>query len=160
MNGAHIHLVLNHFPVIGLIFGILLLGTGLWRKSRDFVRAALLVTVLAGALTVPTYLSGEPAEDVIEGMPKFSEELVHEHESAALFALIFVSASGLAAALGLWLSIKNGDVPKKLSGGILLLMLFSLTVAARTNYLGGKISHPELDQATNPAAESSDSDND
>jgi hypothetical protein len=34
MNSAHLHLMLNHIPVLGMGFGLALLGWALLRKSE------------------------------------------------------------------------------------------------------------------------------
>ena len=58
MTLSHLHLVLNHVPVIGSViaFGLLLLA--LVRRSADLRRAGLEVFVLVGLLSLPAYLSG------------------------------------------------------------------------------------------------------
>ena len=74
MNGAHLHLLLNHFPLIGFVFSLLILGLGYVRANENFVRVGLLVILVSGVLAAPAYLAGEPAEDVIEKLPGFSEK--------------------------------------------------------------------------------------
>ena len=43
MNLAHVHLLLNHFPVIGMIIGLGLFLGSLIGKSEDLKRASLLI---------------------------------------------------------------------------------------------------------------------
>ena len=61
MNLAHVHLLLNHLPPLGVLFGFLLLAAAVARKSGELVRASLVTFVLAALLAVPTYYTGEPA---------------------------------------------------------------------------------------------------
>lgn len=151
INGAHIHLILNHFPLIGLFFSILIVGIGLYRSNESILRAGLLIAFIAGFLAIPTFLSGEPAEEVIEKMAGFSEHLVEEHEDAALFAVWTMGLTGVLAGLGLFFSLKKGYLPKPLKIAIVAIGLFTMTVVGRTNYLGGQISHPEIrDSKTQP----------
>jgi hypothetical protein len=35
MNPAHLHLMLNHIPVLGMAFGLALVGLALLRKRRN-----------------------------------------------------------------------------------------------------------------------------
>ncbi len=64
MDAAHVHLMLNHFPLIGMAFAIPLL-LGAWiRKSEDLSRAGLTLVAVTGFLAVATLLTGEPAEEV------------------------------------------------------------------------------------------------
>jgi uncharacterized membrane protein len=144
MNLAHVHLVLNHFPVVGLYLSAILLGLGLIRKNEGYLKAGLLLVIVAGALVVPTYFTGEPAEDVIKEMQGFSEERVEEHEAAALFAICFTVLASLLAATACWISCKKKQIPYALVIGVFLLVLFTITVVSRTAYLGGMISHPEI----------------
>lgn len=51
MNGAQWHLVLNHLPVTGTLFSLLLLSWALIRRSPELLKTALATAVLVG-LTV------------------------------------------------------------------------------------------------------------
>lgn len=144
MSGAHLHLLLNHFPIAGLLFSILILALGLWRGNTGFIRAGLLISAISGVLALATYLTGEPAEKVIEHLPGFLENLVEEHEEAAWYAVWTMGFTGLASATALFLSVKKGRIPKPLMILVVILSLFTFTVIARTNYLGGQISHSEI----------------
>jgi hypothetical protein len=63
MNGAQLHLMLNHLPVMGALFSLLLLGWSLTRRSTEIQKLALGGALLAGLSSVPAYLTGEPAEE-------------------------------------------------------------------------------------------------
>ena len=69
MSPAHLHLLLNHAPLFGLLGALLLLLGGLIWKSRDVLRAGLLVAVAVPVITVPAYLTGEPAGEVVARIP-------------------------------------------------------------------------------------------
>ena len=110
MNLAHIHLLLNHFPTIGTIIGIGLFLVGLAAKSNDLKRASLVVFLGIALVTLPTYMSGNAAQEVIcKGQPKgpckdpgVSKALIEKHEGAALLAFAFMEFTGAFAWLGLW----------------------------------------------------------
>ena len=75
-NGAQLHLLLNHVPVFGTAFGLLLRLAALAMKN-DGWRSAAMVVLLASALgTIPAYLTGEPAEDVIENLQGIEKEAI------------------------------------------------------------------------------------
>jgi len=42
MNAAHLHLIVNHVPVLGPVFALLLLSLGMIRRSVDLKKAGLL----------------------------------------------------------------------------------------------------------------------
>lgn len=144
MDAAHLHVALNHFPSIGAIIGFLLLLLARAIKNDGVELSGLAVLVLAGALTIPTYFSGENAEEIVEDQAGISEEIIEEHEDAGKFGLIAGSIMGLVAAGALWMRRKNGTVPAKLSLANLVLALLVSAIMVRVGLLGGQINHPEL----------------
>lgn len=144
MNSAQLHLALNHAPLFGLGFGLLVLLYGMLRKNADVLRAGLLLFVLAALLAVPAYLSGDGAEEVIEHMPGIAKSLIETHEEAATVALIVVIAAGLAAMAGLHFLHRKRPLPKLVTAAILILALAALGVIGYAASLGGKIQHAEL----------------
>ncbi len=144
MNAAHIHLVLNHFPLVGLAFSFFILALGLFRSNENYAKVGLFIILVSGLLSVPTYLAGEPAEEIIEKLPGFSEKLVEAHEEAAELAIWFIGLTALAAAGTLWIYGKKTTTTKMMLISTLILNFISLVLIGRTSNLGGKISHPEV----------------
>lgn len=68
MNGAHLHLLLNHVPVVGVPLGLLLLIGAYLRRSEEWKRAALWTFVFLAIMTVPTYLTGPQAEHYLKSL--------------------------------------------------------------------------------------------
>src|SRR6476659_3241135 len=96
VSAAHLHLVLNHIPVLGtMLFAPLVLLWGLLRQSRDVTQIALLLTVLLAVTAIPIYLTGEPAEEQLEHQPWFDKQRVEAHEERAEAALIAVLVTGV-----------------------------------------------------------------
>jgi len=144
MNAAHWHLVLNHIPLVGIGFVILLLIIALSIKSSDLINVSLIFTVIIAMWAIPAYLTGEPAEEIVEDMPGISESLIEEHEEMAEKAFIFIEVVGGVALIALIARRFN----KKLGTTLTLLTLVGLLVGggliAWTANLGGKIHHPEI----------------
>ena len=143
MNAAHIHLIFNHFPIIGGMVVLALLAWGWLRRNDAIIRAACGLFVAVALLTVVTYLSGEPAEHVLERTSKVPENLVSPHEEAAEFALILYSVLGLLSLFTL-VRYARREVPRALSTVLLVMALVSVAAAARVGWLGGPIRHDEL----------------
>ena len=80
MTLVHLHLVLNHVPVVGTFVGIALLLVALARRSRELTLASFGVFVASAAVTVPVYLTGEPAEDRVERLAGVSGAVIERHE--------------------------------------------------------------------------------
>src|SRR4051812_14869582 len=85
---AHLHLVLNHIPVIGsaIAFGLLLLS--LVRRSDDLRRAGLEVVVLVGLFSLPAYLSGAGGQRQLGNIEGVSSVMVRAHHDAALIGSV------------------------------------------------------------------------
>jgi len=144
MNWAHVHLMLGHLPVVGTIFGVLLLLLALLRKSEELKRASLGIFVLTALLAQPVYFTGEPAEKVIEHLPDVTESLIEEHEDAALFALLMAGVAGIVALAGLILFRRAGRLPGWIVGAALVLSLATSGLMGWTANRGGQIRHTEI----------------
>lgn len=144
MDLAHLHLLLNHFPVIGTIIGGGLFVLSLIMRSDDLKRASLAVLLGIALLTIPTYISGNGAQDAIKALPGVSKTLTETHEGAAFVALGFMEFLGAFAWLGLWQYRRLGRVPNWNLGVILVLTVLSLGLMTRASNLGGEIRHTEI----------------
>ncbi|GBD39816.1 MAG: hypothetical protein KatS3mg078_2024 [Deltaproteobacteria bacterium] len=144
MNWAHIHLMLNHIPVVGTGLVILLLIVALARKSKELTNVTLIFTILISLATIPVYLTGEPAEEVIEDMPGIREELIEEHEEQAEIAFIFIEVTGFLALIALVTNIYSQKIAQRMALLTLLALIVSGGLMAWTANLGGKIQHEEI----------------
>jgi putative effector of murein hydrolase LrgA (UPF0299 family) len=144
MNWAHVHLMINHLPVIGSIFGVLLLLFALLRKSEELKRVSFGVFVFTALLALPVYFTGEPAGEVVEHLPGVAESLIEEHEDAALFALLMAGATGVVALAGLILFRRAERLPGRIVGAVLVLSLATSGVMGWTANRGGRIRHTEI----------------
>ncbi len=144
MNAAHWHLVLNHIPLIGIGFVILLMIIALVRKSSELKNIALIFTVLVALWAIPAYLTGEPAEEIVEDVPGISEDMIHEHEEMAEKAFIFIEAVGGLALIALIGGRFNRKLGNTLAAVTLLGLIAGGGLIAWTANLGGKIHHEEI----------------
>jgi uncharacterized membrane protein len=144
MNWAHIHLSLNHLPVVGTIFGVLLLLLAMVRKSEELKRVSLGVFVFTALLALPVYFTGEPAEKVVEHLPGVAEPLIERHENAALFVLLMAGGSGAVALAGLILFRRVEKLPGWIVAATLVLSLATGGLMGWTANLGGQIRHTEI----------------
>lgn len=152
MDPAHLHLLINHLPVLGTVFGILLLLYGMLAEKHEVTQASLGLFVLVGLGAVVAYLSGEGAEDVVEGLPGVAESIIETHEEAALIALVAAIVLGVAALLVLVFLRKQ--TPRWAVVTTLVLALGTAGVMAWTANLGGQVRHTELrDAASTPAVQ-------
>ncbi len=144
MNLTHVHLMLNHAPVLGTRFGLGLLLFGTWRKSEDNQKAAVGVFVLAALLAVPVYLTGEPAEDAVKNLSGVSEPIIEAHEEAATKAFAGVGLIGVSALDGLIVFRRGKPLPVWFGSAIPGTSLIVGGLMAWTATLGGQVRHPEV----------------
>lgn len=154
MNLAHIHLILNHFPVIGMVFGFLLLAFAMVKKSEELKRVSLGVFIIIALLALPVYFTGEPAAKVIEHLPGVTESVIEEHEEAALITLIAIEILGLTALGGLFFFRHLKNLPDWLVKTLLILAVINMGLLAWTANLGGKVRHTEIRSDFKPIAAS------
>lgn len=142
MDAAHLHLVLNHVPVLGTIFGLLLLLFGLMRREVVLVKTSLVVFVVSGVAAGAAYLTGEPAEEFVEHLAGVSAAAVESHENAGFYALISAGVLGLFALGGLFFF--NKRLPRPFAVTVVILALAVGGMMAWTANLGGQIRHSEI----------------
>jgi uncharacterized membrane protein len=144
MNPVHIHLLLNHVPVLGGLLSLVLLVIGVVTKSRATGRIALGLLVFSALVAIPVFLTGEPSEEVLEGLAGISENLVEQHEDSGKIAMAAIGVSGLLGAFALVLMRREQVLPKWLMASLIGLLLVSNALMIRTAGLGGQIRHSEI----------------
>ena len=143
MSATHLHLILNHLPILGVPFGIALLTAGVLRHSTELKKAALVTFALASVLLVPVFLSGEPAEETVERLPGVSESYIENHEEMAELSLSLTTLLGIASVLTL-IGWRGRELPGGAEAALLVLSLLSATSLALTGAAGGAIRHSEI----------------
>ena len=147
MNPAHLHLLINHFPIIGSLIGGFVLGYGIWSKSIQTKIAAYYVLLASTAGAVIAYLTGEGAEEIIENIQGISKEMLDQHEDFSLISLVVIIILGIFSIIGLFLTIRKSTLSNTVAVITLLTSLVSFGLIARTGYLGGQIRHTEINSA-------------
>ena len=104
MSAAHIHLLLNHIPIFGSIFGLLLLLYAMLRRSAEIKKVCFGVFVITALITIPVYLTGDGAAQIVHSLPGVSEDIIRQHDSAATITIVAAEILGVASLLGLWFS--------------------------------------------------------
>jgi hypothetical protein len=135
--------MLNHVPFFAIAFGSGILLYGWLRASGLAARMGCVLFVIAGLSAGATYLTGEGAEEVIEGQPGVMHSFIESHEAVALYALIISIVLGVGA-LGALVMYRKEAMPGGVSGTLLVVALVALGTMAYTANTGGKINHPEL----------------
>ena len=153
INGAHIHLMINHVPELGTFFIIMLLLYGVARKSDEIIKVSLGAFVLLGLMTILVYLTGEGAEKVVKNLPGVTEAFIGRHEEMAGLALVLIETLGVTCCAGLIFFRRSATIPKWFIALVLVLSFSASAVVGLTANLGGQIRHTEIrDVVASPAA--------
>jgi uncharacterized membrane protein len=149
MNLVHVHLLLNHFPTVGMVVGLGLFLVALAIKSDDLKRASLGVFFFIALLSIPTFTTGTAAQLALMDTPQISKSMIEAHKDAAFVALSFMELTGALAWLGLWQYRRLSRVPQGTLAAVLLAGLITFGLMAQAANIGGQIHHPEI--LTGPA---------
>lgn len=141
MNGAHLHLALNHAPVIGSVVVSAIFVVALVRRSREIAWLGYWGQIAVGAAAIVVYLSGNAAERVVSELPGVDRALIGHHQVIAVVAMIVAVLAALAAAIPLTLDLSAN---RAVLIGFLVLSLLVDSAFAVTANAGGIIRHPEI----------------
>ncbi|MBK8429285.1 MAG: hypothetical protein IPL27_26520 [Lewinellaceae bacterium] len=144
MNQAHLHLLFNHLPILGTLFGILILAGGYFLKNNTVKRTALGIFVISALCAIPAYLTGEGAEEIVEGLPGVSENLMEAHEDLANSFLWMVGALGLFSLATFYADFKSKKIAATLYALTLVAAIGTMVFAQRVGSSGGEIRHTEI----------------
>jgi hypothetical protein len=146
IDAAHLHLALTHLPVIGAPLLLLVLTIGMVRGWQEVVTVALALTVGLAAATAVVYLTGDPAEELIERAAWFSEPITELHEERAAVALVATLVTGMLAAGALLTRTRRQWLARLVWTGLLV----STLLLGWTAWSGGQIRHDEIRTAAAP----------
>ena len=163
MNAGHLHLILNHAPIFGAFVGMIIFGIGMFRRNNTLEKTGLITFIVTGIATLPTYFTGEAAEEVAERFKDSSHDMIHEHEELAETGLILMIALAIASLILLivmW-RFKQSNEGKHAKNGLMKSAILSLAattfgIMMIVGNTGGKIRRPELrgDAVKNPTEKS------
>jgi uncharacterized membrane protein len=144
MNGAHLHLILNHVSIFSLVIGTVALAVSMKRKSVDLRVLATTLFVLTGVFAWIAFATGENAEEVVKVLGGGTESLIEQHAQAAVWARRSGTLVAILA-LGTEWAIRNKKKwVKPLQWTLLVFALHGCTVFVATSFLGGQIRHSEV----------------
>lgn len=144
MNWAYLHVIINHFPIVGVIIGTLILIAGMVFKNEGIKISGLGTIVFAALMAVVVDLTGDPAREAVRGTPDFVLSLINRHENIAVVALFIIIPAGLLAAVTLFSIWKKVHAVKFLMIMTLIISLISCVAMGYVGRTGGQIRHLEF----------------
>lgn len=144
MNDAHLHMLVNHFPIVGTILGLIILIGGVYLRSISIKNAACFLFIIATVFTVFSMTTGEGAEEIVEDMPTIGREIIHNHEELAEKFAIAMYLLGVVSVIGLIMNIRNHPKAIFFSYAIAVIAIVSVFLSTKVGTSGGEIRHTEI----------------
>jgi uncharacterized membrane protein len=144
MNAAHLHLLVNHLPILLPFLGCALLAAGYLLRSDAIQRTALVVLVVGTLSTPLAMFTGEKAEESLESQVWWEEAYAEHHEEVAERYAVSSYVLG-ALALVAWVAhVRRRWAPNRWVLAVAVAALPTLFFATRAGLSGGEIRHTEI----------------
>ena len=153
-NAAHLHLLVNHFPIVGAVLAIPVLLCALFlRKERGLLLAGVILLVIVAITGWMSVETGEKAMDQLDDQQEsawtetYAEADVGPHEERAELAMWFAYPAAVISIVVLAAAhVRPADNPlPRVWIGVVLLAAFATAGAmAWAGNAGGVIMHREI----------------
>lgn len=162
MNDAHLHMVVNHFPIIGIIFGLGILIIGFFLNNNIVKNVAYGLFIVGTIFAAVSMSTGEGAEEIVEDFPNIGKNIIHEHEEIAEKLALVLYVLGVVSLVGLYLNFKKHSKATLISIIAITIAIVGVFFAQQTGTTGGEIRHTEIRATStiNPAATQASEDED
>ncbi|MDE1977632.1 MAG: hypothetical protein KGL04_07700 [Elusimicrobia bacterium] len=140
MNGAQMHLIVNHVPVIGFPFALVLLALALARKSDELALVGYWSLVVLAVSTYMAVDTGGDAAHLVHALSGVNAAAIRPHAHAAHMAFYGGAVLAALALVGLFALRRSRAWLALCAAGTLALSVDLAYVA----HLGGLIRHPEI----------------
>jgi len=141
---THLHLMLNHVPIFGSIVLFFLMVHAVFYKKEKQIRIYLWFYALLALITLPVFLTGDPAGDLIKKLPGISDATIDAHETFGYISLIIILLLGVSAAAALRF-FRNLDIlPSWFKYSFIAVAFISVLAVSWTGKTGGEIRHSEI----------------
>jgi uncharacterized membrane protein len=141
---AHLHLLLNHVPILGSIFVTVLFIIALFYRNVFLQKVSLWFLVAIALFTAATYATGGKTAQAVQGLPGVAEDMVRSHELFAKFGLAAMFVTGAIALGGALFYSRKPAISRFLLTIILIILLFNSALFSYIGFLGGQIMHVEI----------------
>ena len=148
MNDAHLHMVVNHFPIIGIILGFGILVTGIFLKNNSVKNTAYCLFIVGAFFAAVSMATGEGAEEIAENLPSVTDQIIEKHEELAEKLAIVLYALGVISIIGLFLNYKNHSKAIFVAYLAVLVAIAGIFLGKQTGTSGGEIRHTEIRENT------------
>jgi hypothetical protein len=154
---AHLHLAINHVPIIGLAVACLPVLLGILFHSRGALASGLVAVILCVGVMPLIMQTGESAQEsfvdgsIDPGMDAVGKDAFREHSHRAKATAPVVYAVGILALVALLMLIKFPQQAALIAWAVLLGSAISIGLSIWTAEAGGRIRHTEFRPAEQPS---------
>lgn len=145
MNDAHLHLLINHFPIVGTIFGFGILLVGIIINNKPVQNTAHIIFIICMILGKISMFTGEKAENIVENLG-ISKNFIHTHEEQAETYMKMAYALGIISFISLLANVRNHPKSKLFSFLTMTLAIVTIILSKSVGASGGEIRHTEITQ--------------
>ena len=143
---SHVHIILNHFPSVGLVLALGFYLVALIKNNTIMKRASLVAFVICAILGIPTFVTGNAAMWALGDarVPGITRAAINAHRDWALYTLFGLAFTGVTAWIELWRFRHLGRFSDLSLYLVLLFAFITLGILAEAGHRGGQINHPEI----------------
>ncbi len=121
-----------------------LLAYSIFKNDKKLINISLVGLVLIALITIPVYITGDIAEEVILGLPGVEQEIIEEHETLAFYSFLLVDLIGAFSIAGLVIIRKNEERRRTIGIIALGLTIVAFLMMVFVAHSGGSIRHTEI----------------
>ena len=146
MNPAELHLAINHLPLAGTLFGVIILLVSFFVRSNGVRLTGLALLIASGLFAIPAVITGEDAEEIVEhmGLGEEVHDYIHEHEEIAEGARTLSLVVALLAAVAFYFTFTKKTPAKIFAILTVLGGIGSMAYLGNAAHTGGEIRHTEI----------------
>ena len=141
------HLVLNHVPLVGLIFGLVFFVAGWKRSSQAALLAGLRIFVAMGIVVLLVAGSGLVSANLLAEEAWLDPDALSGHQQVGILTLVVLVGLGGFSGVTLFMSRTIPQFPAWAMTTVLVLALAGVGASMWAAYLGGALRHTELGRA-------------
>ena len=144
---SHVHMILNHFPTVGLTLTLVLFVSALVMNNDGMKRVSLVLFAAFGILGAPTYVTGAAAMWALKDFTQYgtiSQAAINAHRDMALLSLFGLGFTGVTAYFELWRYRYLKRFSNTMLYTVLTFAVITFGFMAETGHRGGQINHPEI----------------
>ena len=153
MNDAHLHLLVNHIPLVGVLFALGILIAGIIKNNNAIKNIANTLFIVCAIFAFLAMYTGEGAEEIVEDMPSVGHQIIHEHEELAEKFAIMMYITGFFGLISLTANVKNHKYARPLPFITLLFAIIAIIISFFVGTSGGEIRHTEIRETTSQTIE-------